>query len=84
MQSVIHRSLIDRHKILSEMMADPTEAGVRLGKGSVVGRLFPLVPYRRFLNGMPVSKVSSSEEDIQEAFDLALKGQVCLSSSYTH
>lgn len=76
MQSVIHKSLVERHRILSEMINDPPEGGVQLGESSSVGRIFPLVPYRRFLNGMTVSKVSRSEEDIQEAFENALKGQV--------
>lgn len=76
LQSVIHLSLLERHKILSNMLADPPAEGVQLGRSSVFGRAFALVPYRQFLNGMPVSKVSQSEEDIQEAFDSAVKGQV--------
>ncbi len=66
---------MDRHAILSEMVSDTPEAGVQLGSSPVIGRVFALVPYRRFLNAMPVSKVSRNEEDIQEAFDSALRGQ---------
>ena len=76
LQSVIHKSLVDRHAILSDMISDAPEAGVQLGSSPVKGRVFALVPYRTFLNAMPVSKVSRNEEDIQEAFDTALKGQV--------
>ena len=67
---------MDRHAILSDMISDAPEAGVQLGSSPVRGRVFALVPYRRFLNAMPVSKVSRNEEDIQEAFDTALRGQV--------
>lgn len=76
LQSVIHKPLVERHKILSAMVGDAPEAGIQLGESPMVGRVFPLVPYRRFLNGMSVSKVSRSEEDIQDAFESALRGQV--------
>lgn len=64
------------------MIDDPTEVGVQLGESAAVGRVFPLVPYRRFLDGMAVSKVSRSEEDVQEAFENALKGQVPIYSCF--
>ena len=77
-QSVIHQSLEERHKILSAMVADPPPGGTKLGKGSVVGRVFPLVQGRRFLNDMTVTRTSTKAEDIQEAFEDALKGEVLL------
>ena len=82
MQSVIHMSLEERHKVLSNMVADPTPEGTRLGEGSVVGRVFPLVPGRRFLNDMTVTRTSTKAEDIQEAFEDALKGEVLLTPPY--
>ena len=78
LQSIIHKTLLERHRILSDMIGDAPESGIKMAGSSVVGRVFPLVPYRRFLNGMAVSKVSRSEEDIQDAFESALKGQALL------
>ena len=81
MQSVIHLPLEERHKVLSDMVADPPPRGTKLGKGSMVGRVFPLVPGRQFLNGMTVTRTSTKKEDIQEAFEDALKGEVLFTPS---
>jgi len=82
LQSVIHMSLEERHKVLGAMVAECPPGGTKLGSGSVVGRVYPLDPGRAFLNGMKVSRKCTGMQDVQEAFEDALKGEVSLSTSF--
>ena len=76
-QSVIIRPLRERLELLKAAIVLPPAEGILVGKGTVKGSLAKLVPNEVVLNHTICSKICHSMEDIQAAFDEAIRVQVC-------
>ena len=82
LQSVIDRPLLERLDLLKAAIAPPPPEGIFVGKGTVKGSLAKLIPGEVMLDHTVCSKICHSVEDIQAAFDEAIRVQVCMLSSY--
>ena len=78
LQSVINRPLLERLDLLKAAIAAPPAEGILLGKGTVKGSLAKLIPNEIVLDHTVCSKICHSMEDIQAAFDEAIRVQVCI------
>ena len=76
MQSVINRPLLERLDLLKAAIKTPPAEGIPVGKGTVKGSLAKLVPNEVVLDHTICSKICHSMEDIQSAFDEAIRVQV--------
>lgn len=77
-QSVINRPLLERLDLLKAAIAPPPPGGILVGKGTVKGSLAKLIPSEIVLEHTVCSKICHSMEDIQAAFDEAIRVQVCI------
>ena len=76
LQSVINRPLLERLDLLKAAIVTPPAEGILVGKGTVKGSLAKLVPNEVVLDHTICSKICHSMEDIQAAFDEAIRVQV--------
>ena len=76
LQSVINRPLLERLDLLKAAIAPPPPEGILVGKGTVKGSLAKLIPSGIVLEHTVCSKICHSMEDIQAAFDEAVRVQV--------
>lgn len=83
LQSVIDRPLLERLDLLKAAIAPPPPEGIFVGKGTVKGSLAKLIPGEVLLDHTVCSKICHSVEDIQAAFDEAIRVQVCMLCTYT-
>ena len=81
MQSVIDRPLLERLDLLKAAIQPPPAEGIPVGRGTVKGRLTKLVPNECLLDHTTCSKICHTMEDIQTAFDEAIRVQVCSASA---
>ncbi len=78
MQSVIDRPLLERLDLLKAAIQPPPEEGIPVGRGTVQGRLAKLFPNEFVLDHTTCSKICHTMEDIQAAFDEAIRVQVIM------
>lgn len=78
LQSVINRPLLERLDLLKATIAAPPAEGILIGKGTVRASLAKLIPNEVVLDHTVCSKICHSMEDIQAAFDEAIRVQVCM------
>ncbi|DBA86388.1 TPA: hypothetical protein ACH3X2_005613 [Trebouxia sp. C0005] len=74
-ESVINRPLLERLDLLKAAIQPPPEEGIPVGRGTVQGRLAKLVPNEFVLDHTTCSKICHTMEDIQAAFDEAIRVQ---------
>ncbi|DBA75732.1 TPA: hypothetical protein ACH3X1_010149 [Trebouxia sp. C0004] len=74
-ESVIDRPLLERLDLLKAAIQPPPEEGIPVGRGTVKGRLTKLVPNEFVLDHTTCSKICHTMEDIQAAFDEAIRVQ---------
>jgi len=84
MQSVIDRPLLERLDLLKAAIQPPPEEGIPVGRGTVKGRLTKLVPNEFVLDHTMCSKICHTMEDIQAAFDEAIRVQVIMAEAAMH
>ena len=84
MQSVIDRPLLERLDLLKAAIQPPPEEGIPVGRGTVQGRLAKLVPNEFVLDHTTCSKICHTMEDIQAAFDEAIRVQVIMAEAAKH
>ena len=73
---MINRPLLERLDLLKAAIAPPPPEGILVGKGTVKGSLAKLIPNEVMLDHTVCSKICHSMEDIQAAFDEAIRVQV--------
>lgn len=78
LQSVINRPLLERLDLLKAAIAAAPAEGILIGKGTMKGSLAKLIPNEIVLDHTVCSKICHSMEDIQAAFDEAIRVQVCM------
>ena len=81
MQSVIDRPLLERLDLLKAAIHPPPAEGIPVGRGTVQGRLAKLVPNEFVLDHTTCSKICHTMEDIQAAFDEAIRVQVIMAEA---
>ena len=81
MQSVIDRPLLERLDLLKAAIQPPPGEGIPVGRGTVQGRLAKLVPNEFVLDHTTCSKICHTMEDIQAAFDEAIRVQVIMAEA---
>ena len=75
MQSVINRTLLERHDLLKEIVIPAPPEGHPVSS-AMTGRMVCLLPGMPLMTGVPGSKLSCSLEDIQEKFEESIRVNV--------
>lgn len=75
MQSVINRTLLERHDLLKEIVIPAPPEGHPVSS-AMTGRMVCLLPGVPLMSGVPGSKFSCSLEDIQEKFEESIRVNV--------
>lgn len=75
MQSVINRTLLERHDLLKEAVIPAPPEGHPVSS-AMTGRMVCLLPGVPLMTGVPGSKLSCSLEDIQEKFEESIRVNV--------
>lgn len=75
MQSVINRTLLERHALLKELVI-PAPAEGHPVSCAMSGRMVCLLPGVPLMFGVPGSKLSHNLEDIQEKFEESVRVNV--------
>ncbi len=80
MQSVINRTLLERHELLKELVI-PAPAEGHPVSCAMTGRMVCLLPGAPLITGVPGSKLSYVLDDIQEKFEESIRVNVIFSHS---
>ena len=75
LQSVINRTLSERQQLLKQAVGDLPPGGLCLGSSCVAARVAALLPDAPLFGGQVCSRVGRTQDDIQEAFDEAIRLQ---------